>query len=113
MKIGCCGSNAYSKPGNIFDAGGVMNIFTLYKSEPNGWLTRELSSTNQFVLIKQPNLTPLQWAMRQVQEIHLGPDDIARTATVPRVREAHFLNYQYYQLKPSLCFIKIFRFKCL
>ena len=67
-------------------------------------------STNQLVLIRQPNLTPLQWAMGRIQEIHLGLDSIACTAIV-KTAKGFFgsevtLNYQYYQFKPSLCVIK-------
>jgi len=47
-------------------------------------------STNQLVLIKQPNLAPLQWAMRErVQEVHPGPDGIARTAIVKIAKGSH------------------------
>jgi len=53
-----------------------MNIFTLYKHEPNGWLTREFSCQliNLWQLIRQLNLAPLQWAMGRVQEVYPGPD---------------------------------------
>ncbi|XP_011164167.3 uncharacterized protein LOC105198989 [Solenopsis invicta] len=36
----------------------------------------------QHVLIKQQNLAPLQWAIDRVQDVHPGPDNVARTATV-------------------------------
>ena len=39
-------------------------------------------STNQLVLIRQPNQAPLQWAMGRVLQVHPGPDDIVRTATI-------------------------------
>jgi len=37
---------------------------------------------NQFVLIKQQNLAPLQWVLGRVKEVHPGPDKAVRTATV-------------------------------
>ncbi|KYM87991.1 hypothetical protein ALC53_03209, partial [Atta colombica] len=46
-------------------------------------------STNQLVLIRQPNLAPLQWAMRRVLEVHLAPDGIARTATIKIVKGSY------------------------
>ncbi|KYM79367.1 hypothetical protein ALC53_10162, partial [Atta colombica] len=49
------------------------------------WMARDSKgtqlSTNQLVLIRQPNLTSLQWAMGRVLEVHPDPDGIARTAT--------------------------------
>jgi len=38
--------------------------------------------TGQIVLIKQQNLTPLQWSLGRIQEVHPGSDGVARTATV-------------------------------
>ncbi|XP_012059745.1 PREDICTED: uncharacterized protein LOC105622948 [Atta cephalotes] len=43
-------------------------------------------STNQLVLIRQPNLAPLQWAMGRV---HPGSDGIARTATVKTAKSSY------------------------
>lgn len=37
---------------------------------------------NQLVLIRQQNLPPLQWSLGRVQNIHPGPDNIARAATI-------------------------------
>lgn len=36
----------------------------------------------QLVLIKQSGLAPLQWLMGRVQELHVGSDSVARSATV-------------------------------
>jgi len=46
-------------------------------------------SINQLVLIRQPNLAPLQWALEQIQEVHPGPDGIARTATVKTAKSSY------------------------
>jgi len=46
-------------------------------------------STNQLVLIRQPNLGPLQRTMGRVQEAHPDPDDIARTATVKTAKGSY------------------------
>ena len=46
-------------------------------------------STNHLVLIKQSNLAPLQWAMGRVQEVHPGPDGIARTAIVKIAKDSY------------------------
>jgi len=64
-----------------------MNIVIPYKPKPNGWLTRELNY--RLVLIRLPNLVSLQWAMGRVQEVHPGPDDIARTATVKTAKGSY------------------------
>lgn len=37
---------------------------------------------NQIVLINQQGLPPLQWALGRVQNIHVGSDGVARSATV-------------------------------
>ncbi|XP_018372878.1 PREDICTED: uncharacterized protein LOC108767463, partial [Trachymyrmex cornetzi] len=37
---------------------------------------------NQLVLVRQPNLAPLQWLLGRVQETHPGADGVARTATL-------------------------------
>ncbi|XP_018375248.1 PREDICTED: uncharacterized protein LOC108769016 [Trachymyrmex cornetzi] len=37
---------------------------------------------NQLVLVRQPNLAPLQWFLGRVQETHPGADGVARTATL-------------------------------
>lgn len=39
-------------------------------------------SPNQLVLIKQPNLQPLQWMLGRVEDIHPGSDGITRAATI-------------------------------
>ncbi|XP_020296284.1 uncharacterized protein LOC109861165 [Pseudomyrmex gracilis] len=36
----------------------------------------------QVVLVKQQNLAPLQWTLGRIQEVHPGPDGVARSATV-------------------------------
>ncbi|XP_018358512.1 PREDICTED: uncharacterized protein LOC108758196 [Trachymyrmex cornetzi] len=46
-------------------------------------------SIDQLVLIKQQNLPPLQWVLGRVQEIHPGPDGIARAATVKTVKGSY------------------------
>ena len=46
-------------------------------------------STNQLVLIKQPNLAPLQWAMERVQDVHPDSDGIARTATAKTAKDSY------------------------
>jgi len=35
---------------------------------------------NQLVLVRQQNLTQLQWTLECVQDIHLSSDGVARTA---------------------------------
>ena len=46
-------------------------------------------STNQLMLIRQPNLASLQWAMGRIQEVHPGLDGIARTATVKTAKDSY------------------------
>jgi len=46
-------------------------------------------STNQLVLIRQPNLAPLQWAMGRILEVHPGPDDIARIAIIKTAKSSY------------------------
>ena len=63
-------------------------------------------STNQFVLIKQPKL---QWATdpggSSWSRRHRAPQ-LWRLPRIPMWDHSYYLNYQYYQLKPSLCVIK-------
>jgi len=63
-------------------------------------------SINQLVLIRQPNLAPLQWG--ESRRFISVLDDIARTATVKIAKSSYIrpLSKQYYQLKPSPCIIK-------
>jgi len=68
-------------------------------------------SINQLVLIRQPNLAPLQWAMGRIQEVHPGPDGIARTATVKIAKDSYVrplskLSIIKYQFKSNQCIIK-------
>jgi len=46
-------------------------------------------STNQLVLVRQSNLVSLQWVMGRVQEVHPGPDGIARTAIVKTAKDSY------------------------
>ncbi|XP_067214125.1 uncharacterized protein [Linepithema humile] len=41
---------------------------------------------NHLVLIKQQDLSPLHWLLSRIQEIHVGADGVARTATVKTVK---------------------------
>ncbi|XP_018402564.1 PREDICTED: uncharacterized protein LOC108779585 [Cyphomyrmex costatus] len=52
--------------------------------ERNKWRVNkgEQLRPNQMVLLKQQGLAPLHWLLGRVEEIHLGPDGIARAATV-------------------------------
>ncbi|XP_071638452.1 uncharacterized protein [Temnothorax longispinosus] len=52
--------------------------------ERNKWRSnkgRQLQ-LNQFVLLKQQNLAPLQWLIGRVEKTHPGPDGQIRTATI-------------------------------
>jgi len=40
----------------------------------------------QLVLIMQPGLAPMQWALGRVQEIHAGSDGVVRSATIRTVK---------------------------
>ncbi|XP_018367479.1 PREDICTED: uncharacterized protein LOC108763994 [Trachymyrmex cornetzi] len=42
----------------------------------------EQLKSNQMVLLKQQGLPPMQWLLGRVEEVHPGPDNIVRTATV-------------------------------
>lgn len=59
-----------------------MNISVRYKNDPNGKPPKTQLQSNQLVLIKQPNLAPLQWTLGRVQDVHSGSDSIVKTATV-------------------------------
>ncbi|XP_018377646.1 PREDICTED: uncharacterized protein LOC108770508 [Trachymyrmex cornetzi] len=57
-------------------------------TEPTSWALTDSSKSciqllpNQLVLVRQPNLAPLQWLLGRVQETHPGADGVARTATL-------------------------------
>ncbi|XP_018393373.1 PREDICTED: uncharacterized protein LOC108772349 [Cyphomyrmex costatus] len=52
--------------------------------ERSKWRTNkgDQLTPNQMVLLKQPNLAPLQWLLGRVEEVHPGTDGNVRTATV-------------------------------
>ncbi|XP_076296622.1 uncharacterized protein LOC143216924 [Lasioglossum baleicum] len=52
--------------------------------EKSKWRTNKGSQLQlgQLVLVKQQGLAPLQWIMGRVQEIHPGPDDAVRAASI-------------------------------
>jgi len=57
-------------------------------------------STNQLVLIRQPNLAPLQWAMGWVQKIHPCPDGIAHTTTVKTAKGSYMRSLSKLSILP-------------
>jgi len=64
-----------------------MNILTLYKPEPNGWLTRERCQLiNLCSKAAEPSLISVG---NGIQEVHPGPDGIARTATMKTVKGSY------------------------
>ncbi|XP_076299900.1 uncharacterized protein LOC143218554 [Lasioglossum baleicum] len=56
--------------------------------EKSKWRTNKGSQLQlgQLVLVKQQGLAPLQWIMGRVQEIHPGPDDVVRAASIKTLK---------------------------
>ncbi|XP_011156998.1 uncharacterized protein LOC105194004 [Solenopsis invicta] len=73
---------SYLNPGH-FLVGSPLNSFsplderTKWKCDKGVYLL-----PNQVVLVKQPNLPPLQWTMGRVLEVHPGSDGVTRTVTI-------------------------------